>query len=375
MEIASAVKQRDSNLELFRILTMLLIVAHHYVVNSGLTAPGGPIASSPTAGNSLFLLVFGAWGKVGINCFVMITGYFMCKSNITATKFVKLLFEILFYKIAIGFAFLLTGYQSFTISNVIRLFVPITQITCSFASAYLVFFLFIPFLNILIRNLNEKQHLYLILLCGFIYILFETIKGGPIKVDMNYVSWFCVLYIIASYIRLYPKTWHSDKRICGIGFLVSFAVAILSIIACAWIGERYDKFFPYNFVMDCNTLLAVLVGIFGFLFFKNIRLKQSRFINTVAASSFGVFLIHDNSVAMRQWLWKDTLDCVGHYGQFLYPIVCVLTVYAICTAIDFVVKNTVEKAFFKVWDSHSASLSSWWKGKEEKISEFFQLKP
>ena len=29
-------KQRDSNLELFRIITMLLIVAHHYVVNSGL---------------------------------------------------------------------------------------------------------------------------------------------------------------------------------------------------------------------------------------------------------------------------------------------------------------------------------------------------
>lgn len=29
-------RQRESNLELFRIITMLLIVAHHYVVNSGL---------------------------------------------------------------------------------------------------------------------------------------------------------------------------------------------------------------------------------------------------------------------------------------------------------------------------------------------------
>lgn len=29
-------KERDSNLELYRILVMLLIVAHHYVVNSGL---------------------------------------------------------------------------------------------------------------------------------------------------------------------------------------------------------------------------------------------------------------------------------------------------------------------------------------------------
>lgn len=30
------VKQRNSNLELYRIIVMLLIVAHHYVVNSGL---------------------------------------------------------------------------------------------------------------------------------------------------------------------------------------------------------------------------------------------------------------------------------------------------------------------------------------------------
>ena len=30
------IKQRNSNLELYRIIVMLLIVAHHYVVNSGL---------------------------------------------------------------------------------------------------------------------------------------------------------------------------------------------------------------------------------------------------------------------------------------------------------------------------------------------------
>ena len=39
IEKSNAVKVRDSNLELFRIVTMLLIVAHHYVVNSGLLLP------------------------------------------------------------------------------------------------------------------------------------------------------------------------------------------------------------------------------------------------------------------------------------------------------------------------------------------------
>lgn len=39
--------RRDSNLELYRIVCMLLIVAHHFVVNSGLTAADGPIYADP----------------------------------------------------------------------------------------------------------------------------------------------------------------------------------------------------------------------------------------------------------------------------------------------------------------------------------------
>ena len=43
----SATKVRSSNLELYRIICMLLIVAHHYVVNSGLTYPDGPMTLEP----------------------------------------------------------------------------------------------------------------------------------------------------------------------------------------------------------------------------------------------------------------------------------------------------------------------------------------
>lgn len=82
-------KQRSSNLELYRIICMLMIVAHHYVVNSGLTSADGPLLTDYTSSNSIFLSLFGAWGKTGINCFLMITGYFMCASKITTRKFVK----------------------------------------------------------------------------------------------------------------------------------------------------------------------------------------------------------------------------------------------------------------------------------------------
>lgn len=77
-------KERNSNLELYRIIIMLLIVAHHYVVNSGLIQL---MQNSETTNNSIFLYLFGMWGKTGINCFMLITGYFMCKLNITIRKF------------------------------------------------------------------------------------------------------------------------------------------------------------------------------------------------------------------------------------------------------------------------------------------------
>lgn len=56
-------KKRNSSIELFRIITMLLIVASHYVVNSGLV---DEINTTPVNLKSLFFILFGAWSSVKI---------------------------------------------------------------------------------------------------------------------------------------------------------------------------------------------------------------------------------------------------------------------------------------------------------------------
>ncbi len=196
---------RKSNLELFRILTMLFIIAHHYVVNSGLAATTGPILANPLSWRSLFLLVFGAFGKTGINCFLLITGYFMCKSQITAKKFFKLFFEVIFYKILIWLIFILTGYEAFSLKGLLGTLWPIRSIASNFTGCYLIFFLFIPFINKLIHSLTELQHIALLALCLFAYTVIGSIPG--FAVTMNYVSWFMVLYLIGAYIRMYHKKY------------------------------------------------------------------------------------------------------------------------------------------------------------------------
>lgn len=124
---------------------MLLIVAHHYVVNSGLTAVDGPIFVDILSARSIFLLLFSMWSKTEINCFVLITGFFMCQSKITVKKFVKLLLEAYFYRFVCYFIFLLTGYSEFEVLSFIRLLLPVTSISNGLTGCYLLFFLIIPF--------------------------------------------------------------------------------------------------------------------------------------------------------------------------------------------------------------------------------------
>ena len=346
-------KVRDSNLELYRILVMLLIVAHHYVVNSGLISANGPIYADTLSWRSLFLLLLGAWGKTGINCFVLITGYFMCKSQITAKKFAKLLFEVMFYRLVLNVIFWVTGYAKFSLTTLVMNLIPVTSIGTGFTSTYLVFFLFIPFLNVLVQNMTQKQHILLLALCGFTYVILGTVPF--FSVTMNYVSWFMVLYLIASFIRLYPCELFENGKFWGLAMLASIAVSAISVVACAWLGSKLGKTMAYTFVTDSNTFLAVCTGVTSFMFFKNLKIKHSKFINTVAASTFGVLLIHGHSEAMRRWLWKDTLNNVGVYDQVwmpLHAIGSVLLIFTVCTAIDYLRIRFVEKPAFALWDKY-----------------------
>ena len=103
--------------------------------------------------------------------------------------------------------------------------------------------------------------------------------------------------------------------------------------------------YSYMLVEDSNAFLALTNGITSFMWFKSMKMRNSKFINTIAASAFGVLLIHANSNTMRQWLWKDTIDCVGHFDApffWFYAIGCVLAIYAVCTFIDYIRIKTIE---------------------------------
>ena len=75
----------------------------------------------------------------------------------------------------------------------------------------------------------------------------------------------------------------------------------------------------------------------------------------VGASTFGVLLIHANSDAMRTWLWKDTIDCIGHYNMSLpnlmaYSMSAILVIFTFCIIIDRLRIKFLEEPLLKWYD-------------------------
>lgn len=132
--------------------------------------------------------------------------------------------------------------------------------------------------------------------------------------------------------------------------IINMVLASLSVIGMLLVHERLGiKLIPYWFISDSNKILALIVAICSFMYFKDLHIKQNRIINTISASTFGVFLIHANSDTMRQWLWYDIVDCVGLYlneNLVVLSVLSVFLIFATCIAIDYVRIHTIEKWTF-----------------------------
>lgn len=140
----------------------------------------------------------------------------------------------------------------------------------------------------------------------------------------------------------------------------SVVLAIVSILGLRLVlGGKYASYGSF-FVSDSNKFFAVAISVCSFLWFKNMNIKYSKIINAFGAATFGVLLIHANSDAMRTWLWKDTIDVVGHYSTMntgslaLYSVGVVLAIFIICNLIDQLRIATMEKWFLDLFDKKVA---------------------
>lgn len=324
--------------------------------------------------NMVFLQLWGMWGKTAINAFVMITGYFMCTSKLTWKRFLKMWMKAKFYKVIFFIIFCFAGYEAFTTKSIFKLvFSYINGVNNGFVSSFLAFYLFIPFMNALIEKLSQKDLQKLIaLLLGMFTVTSTFFFNSSV---FHYVFWYMTLYFVAAYIRLYPNRWTESGRFNGTVLFVTILLSYASVIAIDFVGAMVGFTNAYYMVSDSNKLFAFIIGVSAFLFFKGTPVKNNRFINTVASTTFGVLLIHANSDAMRQWLWKDLLHLPSLYTAAFPKLVAIYVlvmfgVFAVCSLIDYVGIQVIENPVFNVINKNTETIERGFNRLSLTVSEF-----
>ena len=97
--------RRQANFELLRIVAMFMIIALHYLVKGGIAVP---FAESDNSVNCVAWLIE-AFCIVAVNCYVLISGYFMLESAWKPGRVVSLLCQVLFYALLLPCALIVTG--------------------------------------------------------------------------------------------------------------------------------------------------------------------------------------------------------------------------------------------------------------------------
>lgn len=186
---------RSSNIELLWIACMLLICLHHFCVH-------GPWTGMPQSG-AYSLQVLSMCGKVGVDCFVLITGYFMILSCAKTRSLVRLELQVLFYSVGIFAVFALAGSASVGRAAVLDAVLPVTTSRYWFITAYVGVFALSPLINRALAGMPERSYCQ-VLAAGFVlFSLVRTVlvyRGNPFA---SSVLWFAYLYAVGGYLRLH----------------------------------------------------------------------------------------------------------------------------------------------------------------------------
>ena len=228
--------ERRSNLELLRIVAMVMIVAHHFAIHGGFNYSNETITI-----NRLWIQFLEIGGKIGVNIFVLISGYFLISSEtIKTNKIIKLWGQIFFYSLGIYLLFIILGLSPFGVFRTIKRLAPITYCQWWFASTYFVLYLLIPYINKFLKSFDKRNYKRFLFFLLFIWCVIPTITDQHF--ESNNLLWFIVVYAVAGYIRLYGiKTNLTGIKLIGLSVIWIF-LTYLSAIVFDIIGLKMPVF-------------------------------------------------------------------------------------------------------------------------------------
>ena len=337
---------RNSSIELLRIISMIMIVFHHFAYHGGFSF-GASVSITHFWYNFIIM-----GGKVGVNIFVLISGYYLITNNETRFnihKTAKFIGQVFFYSVVLFFIGRITGVAGFSLKSLVKVFFPITFSAWWFASTYFVLYLLHPFLNKLLTHITKTLYQKLILTLVICWSVIPTFTTSAFQ--GNSLLWFITLYTIAGYVRLYGL----NKRLTTKHYFVVWSICSLltyaSSVVFTVLGSKWDVFAEHiTYFYGQERLTTLLTAVSFFMIFETSKLNYRKWINTLASATFGVYLIHDHEV-VRDFLWKDLFENARYQNSLFlipYSIFVVAVVYIVCSSVDLLRQSIIEKPFMKL---------------------------
>ena len=336
---------------------MLLIVCLHYLGKGGALTP----ATLEFGTNSYIAWLVEAFCYVSVNIYVLISGYFGSGSTFSLRKIARLWSQVLFYSVVIGVIMItVTGaWNNIDIYTVFGYVFPVVTEHYWFATAYLILYIMMPFLNAGFEMLEQKtvKRIIVLLVC------FSSVAKSVLPMDLPLdkagydILWFICLYLTGAYIREY-RIGFLKRRLYGLMLYMVCALATFAgmLVLRALYLEKGMLHDMITYTYSYNHLLCFLgaVGLFIACDRRGAKAESwdskvgvgKRIIYSIAGATFGVYLIHEH-VNLR-YLWQQWFDC-ARFAQgspivfILHMTVTVIAVFIVCAVIEIIRQKLFHK--------------------------------
>lgn len=321
---------RASNLELLRILCMLLIIGDHLTGQSG-------IADYSALPSSFVFCLIGCGSRIACTVFVLVGSWFMCEQPFKTRRPLSLWLSLWLYTVPVTLLCRLAGLDV-SLGALRWAAFPAGTRQLWFISDYLVLLLCVPLLNRLLHGLPRRAHKGVLLVLAVPLVVYPTVFGQDgILGDTAWM--FLYDYLLAAYLRRWPDNRLSRllnrpaaALVLGLGLPLA-NTAIRAVLE--YRGATDSKAFQY--IAYYRTALGALPGLLAalalFHFFKNLDLGSNRFINGLAGTTLGVYILHQVPV-LRDFLWNGIFHAQAHHGSAAYTLLVIVLTFAGCAAID-----------------------------------------
>ena len=327
-------KLRQTNIELLRIFSMLMVLVIHYNVGINGQTTHEMLVTEPLKFVGIASLK--SLSFICVNSFIIISGYFEIRWK--WKSLCNYLFQIAFWGGMIHIIAVSLGMTNFSIKHLADNMLLFLVHGNWFFVSYLALYMLAPIMNAYIEKVETRQLGWMVLAFYSFQTLFGWIFKNCIEFSqgLTFVS-FMGLYLLGAYLKrsdLKCFGWKSSVDLAmyvGVG-----AICVIISLISNYIGFEKDI---YSYISP----LQILQTIYLFLFFKKIHVgsKYDKLILFFSTSAFAALLMHSwDGVEIYRFglLWIDNN----------LPLPFVFTVLYI--VIFFVIACCLDKFRILVWN-------------------------